>query len=288
MKLANIYALDGGGVRRGQAPTGTTDANCLDLLAADSSGTKRNITRVVATDGGGRPTDISRRLITTAVNDYRYLDGGTTSAYGAGIRFNNAILINGIYQLACGWEGNVIFEKFPTASEGKLALIISGNYGSTYNWFVFGVTNDGYLYCETRHGDNITAGYGGRLSLGVPTHIVITSPYMLGQAATRTLTYTIGTAPRGTFTTAKGGATDAQFALFSEYSTRLDFRCMGIVKYTGFQKLTGCDGDALHTSSFNIESLPVGATTFNDNEGLTYWGDVSANQHQSTRYSWEI
>lgn len=78
MKLANTYtALSG--VTKGQAATGTTDTDCLDIRAVDSGGVQRDIAQVVSTDANATATVISRRLVNTLGDKYINLTTRTHS-----------------------------------------------------------------------------------------------------------------------------------------------------------------------------------------------------------------
>lgn len=125
MRLANIYASVGG-VTKGQAAEGTSDASCLDVKAY-SGGVLRDITMVVSTDENGRPTVISRRRKESVTNDYKYVTGELNCTKG--YDFNNHSTSDSVR-----WGLELTFCVTSLASDVVLAknAIDSGTYWKVY------------------------------------------------------------------------------------------------------------------------------------------------------------
>lgn len=123
MKLANIYA-DVSGVRKGQAATGTSDSNCIDVRAY-SGGILRDISKVVSVDSNGVATVISRRLTTTS--QYKYVTGQLSCPDGKYFNSNSQ-------HSTCQFK---IELEFKLGSIGKQNMLFSDAPSSTTYYKIF-------------------------------------------------------------------------------------------------------------------------------------------------------
>lgn len=78
MKLANVF-LKKNGIVQGQAAVGTSDANCINVIAKDSQGITRDIKSIVVSDDTASPIYITRRLVGSIEPAYKYVLGPATS-----------------------------------------------------------------------------------------------------------------------------------------------------------------------------------------------------------------
>ena len=123
MKLANIYA-DVSGVRKGQAATGTSDSNCIDVRAY-SGGILRDISKVVSVDSNGVATVISRRLVTTS--QYKYVTGQLSCPDGKSFNSNSQYS-------TCQFKVEL---EFKLDSIGKQNMLFSDAPSSTTYYKIF-------------------------------------------------------------------------------------------------------------------------------------------------------
>lgn len=285
MKLANIYAVDSAGTRRGQAAAGSTDAGCIDVKAVDDGGIQRDIKKVVVTDGAGAVKFTSKRLVDSTVADYKYIS--KTWATGPQTReFNNAFLSGGTtYYLYCQYQGTILIDSsvaFPNYEEW---ICLSWN-SAAIHWGV-GVTSDGWLFFESAYGGNKSIGYGAKIPFDTPVYIDVRSDTALG-GANNLVNYKINNAGSwGYFTSGKGSGSAVSFPKFTEYSTYLQFGRVAPLWLIGEQKVTGnLDGTTFKISNFSVEGLPVGTGSFADQQGRTFTG-ASIFQHYTTTKVWE-
>lgn len=141
MKLANIFTAVGG-VTKGQAATGSTDTNCLDIKAADSNGIQRDIAQVVRTDSAGTPTVISRRL----VSSHKYVTGQCVCT--SGNNFNNYSESS-----AVEWRVELYFMVSSLSASRSLAYNRSN---SSYGWDVSVNTNGNIVHTSSYNGNTTT------------------------------------------------------------------------------------------------------------------------------------
>lgn len=141
MKLANIFTAVGG-VTKGQAATGSTDTNCLDIKAVDANGTLRDIVQVVRTNSSGQSSIVSRRYTYL----YRYISG--ECACTAGNNFNNYSESS-----AVEWRVELTFRVTSLTASRRLAC---SRPNANYGWDISVNTNGNIVHTSSYNGNTTT------------------------------------------------------------------------------------------------------------------------------------
>lgn len=255
MKLANIF-LKKNGIVQGQAPAGTSDANCINVVAKDSQGITRDIKSIVMSDNTASPIYITRRLVGSIEPAYKYVIGPATSD---GSKF--CTYYTGTDEI--GWQ---VSFQFMLLSDQNTTLI--KNYYTDAKGYDVKYTTDGKIiytakYPGTSATQQITTWDNINLTPNVWYSINI---YGNGDVAGGTVTLTIDGVSKGTqnnsFANGEGGGNTIYIGDSNTY-------------LRGNVVIKGTTEDAyytINTLNVNIENSTVGNNLSLTNNGITLSG----------------
>lgn len=255
MRLANIY-ISKDGIVQGQAAIGTSDANCINVIAKDTEGIARDIKQMVYSDANLATTVLTRRLIGSVMPDYKYVVGPVTSD---GSKF--CTYYTGTD--AIGWQMSF---QFMLLSNQDTTLL--ENYYTTAKGYNVKYTTDGKIiytakYPGTSGNQQITTWANISLSLNTWHTINI---YGNGKVGSGTVTLVVDGLFQGTqnnsFATGEG---EGNTIYIGDSNTYL----------RGNIVIKGTTEDAyytINTLDVNIENATVGNNLSLTNNGITLLG----------------
>lgn len=256
MKLANVF-LKKNGIVQGQAAVGTSDANCINVIAKDSQGITRDIKSIVVSDDTASPIYITRRLVGSIEPAYKYVLGPATSD---GSKFCTWYLGSD----SIGWQMSF---QFMLLSNQNTTLV--ENYYTAAEGYDVKYTTDGEIvytakYPGTTADQQITTWENINLTPNVWHTINI---YGNGKVEGGTVTLFVDGVSKGTqsnaFATGEGGGNTIYIGDSNTY-------------LRGTVVIKGTTEDAyytVNTLNVNIESATVGNNLSLTNNGITLSGD---------------
>lgn len=129
-----------GDVLKGQAAVGTSDVGCIDVKAHDGTAL-RDISEIAVTDSSGNITVITKRLITTSANDFKYVKGQLTCSDGKSF--------NDYCEDSAVWGVSITFKLDSLSTETILAYNMVTNAG----WRVY-INTSGHICVQNKYSGN--------------------------------------------------------------------------------------------------------------------------------------